>query len=298
MKKVLSFILMFMLVFTISVSAVLADEATGVETEAPAVVEDTNPEGYDETTIKMYAVLDMADEENIIITVGITANDATLAQLKKNYEAQQLAFEEKSYGDVKLLVETEGSMPIEAEDLKMICVSKMEEKGIFADKEHYVFPGIIPYQIGSMLGLSQYGMYLDGIVVVFGDGSYSTVNGEMKDNAVIMTMDMNAETLPESVMVTKTSANLLNILIAVMILIVLALAVVIICLSLKNKKTANKQKSLEKENFVSEDEVFDELVDEAGIDYDDEEAEAEEEADDTDAEVDEEAEDDDESDSE
>ena len=158
----------------------------------------------------------------------------------------------------------------------MLNIANLEKKGFLVDEKFCVLPGILPYYISSLLGYSQYGMYLNGVVVDFEKGGYGVINVKMKDNAVVLTMDMESEILPESVIVTKTSINLLNVLIAIMILVVIILAVIIILLSFKNKKSAKKQESLKTEKYVSEDAVFEELVDEAGIDYDDEEADDEE----------------------
>ncbi len=279
MKRFLSLMLALLLVFVIGTSAVFADETTTTETTETTENSNGLPAGVDETSIAQYIVFDFTEKEGedkgkIGVEALITANDDTLTYYSQMYTMYGQAVEETTFEEQKAL--SLSKMMITQEELVQTGIGHFYEEGFFFDKEYYF------YIAGD---LTDSGLEKGDVVYTF---VFKFDDKTKKIDAVVGQQN--------SFIIVNRHINLINVLIVIMILAVIVLAVWIIGLSLKNKKTVNQQKSLKDEKFVSEDEVFEELVDEAGIDYDEEE-ELDEESEDED-DVEDEVEEDEESDSE
>ena len=273
MKRFLSLMLALMLVFVIGASAVCADE-TATETTTEATTDATTdattsdpvgmPEDFDESSIEQFIVFDFTEKEGadsgkIGIEILMTATEGTLTYYSQMSAMYGQTLTEGTYEGKKALILSE-MMVTQEEFVDSSGIGRIYKEGFFCDKEYYVFVG------GKMLDSG----YPEGKKVytfVFNfdkkTESYDIVVG--KDN---------------SFMVENNIINWVNILIVVMCAVVLLLAILIITITIKSKKKANREREAENLDFVSEDEVFEELVEEAGIDDDEEyeEESADEEA--------------------
>lgn len=248
----------------------------GTETSSGSSEEDAYP-GYDESSVVEYIEYDFSDMENIKYSAYITGTDGTLAYYKDMfYYNYGMQVEETDYDGKKAL--SVGTETLSADKLGAAGLVYVEEKGFFADKQYFSVPVIDPSNNGY-----EDGKLAQVIIFKFKDSSLNVTNAELKDGVVTKNVVAGNS---ESFMVTKTEINWVNVLIVVMCFVVFVLIVVTVIVAVLSKKKANKQNSLNDSKYVSEDEVFDELVEEAGIEvYEDEEVEEIEEDDSPEIEV-------------
>lgn len=282
MKKILAVIMTFMLVFTFGASLVSADafveefvsmyEASGVSTdelksmfsgmglelntdtmqitdtalgrtitEAEFNVITAGPSQEDYMNAKQIYVFDIK-KDNAVMTTYISGSEGLLYYFLKSSENA----EETTYNDEKVVKADE--VTVKLAELANYGVGYSEKKGFLTNKAYYFS------SIGDLKEAVSSG-YTEGTVV----SSYVLKFGDKTQNYDITVGK------PNSFVYVKTSINWMNLLIVLMCIVVLILIAVTVIIALKSKKKANKKKELADKDFVSEDEVFDELVEEAGI---------------------------------
>lgn len=282
MKKLLAVIMTFMLVFTFGASIVSADafveefvsmyEASGVTadqlkemfnemglelntdtmqiidtalgrpiTEAEFNVITAGPSQEDAVNMKQIQVVDVKETEAVISTY-ITGSESIVYYFVKTDEA----FSEATYNGEKAAKGEE--VTVKLEELANYGIGYVKEDGFLSNKA-YFFSSIGDLKDYVSQGYAE-GTVLTTYVLKFGD---KTQNYEITVGK------------PNSFVYVQTSVNWMNLLIVLMCIIVVALIVITVIITMKSKKKANKQKALADEEFVGEDEMFDELVEEAGI---------------------------------
>lgn len=199
-----------------------------------------------------------------VYTQYMTGTDALLDYAMEYYAYYGEEVTEGEYEGQRAIIIR--NQTVKNEELSDIGIVYNEKKGFFANEKHY------GYAQSSLKdsGLDD-GKLVGKIVFKFEDGKEVTKEVKVGQN--------------NSLFHEKTTINWVNVLIVVMSGIVLILIIVTVVVTLNSKKKKNKQASLKDEKYVSEDEVFDELVEEAGIEvFESEDEEIEEETED-DAEI-------------
>lgn len=287
MKRVLSFILTMMIAFALGTSIVTADEwvetlvsqseANGstaeelvsqlsgfgltLNTETMQITDgegnvlseeefytalyggssaSQNPTEEDYASQKQYTVYDFSDAENILYTQYVVGTDKLLESIK-NYYSGYLEWTDTEYNGQKAIMM---SQTVAAANSGEVGIAYREEKGFFADKKIYAVAN------GDMTN-SGYdkGKVIGELIFEFGNNEKEVKEIKVGEN--------------NSLIVVRTEVHGVNILIVVMCLVVLILIIVTVILTIRAKRKANKQNALDNSEYVSEDEVFDELVEEA-----------------------------------
>lgn len=255
MKKFLSLMLALMLVFVIGASAVCADEpAAEPTTEAITDATATDPIGmpadFDESSIEQFVIFDLtekkgADSGKTGIEILMTATEGTLTYYSQMSAMYGQTLTEGTYEGKKALILSE-MMVTQEEFVDSSGIGRICKEGFFCDKEYYVFVG------GKMLDSG----YAEGEKV------YTFVfkfDNKTESFDIVVGQD-------NTFMVENNIINWVNVLIVVMGIVVLLIAALIVIITVKSKKKANQEREAETLDFVSEDAVFEELVEEAGID--------------------------------
>lgn len=295
MKKVLSLILMLVVVFTMGASTVMADayveelvatyESTGMgEQEVQALFAEmgldlnletmqitdasgavlseeefnalmsggavtesapTSTATPNEEDIKSQREVYLFEKngDKVKVDIYLTGTDNLLNYVNEQAQVNGASYEDTTFdGNRAILVNT---IDVTLDELvNQVGVGYYAKEGLFADTEYFFVP------VGTLEGYGEEGQVLLTYAFKFG-GRIEKID--------IVVGQLN------SFIVENTTVNWLPILILVIALIVIALVVVIIVLTLKSKKKVDKQKALKDEEFVSEDEIFEELIEEAGI---------------------------------
>ena len=282
MKKLLAVILTLMLVFSFGASAVSADafveefvstyESTGLSieelktnfagmglelntdtmqlvdtslgrpiTEAEFNAITAGPSQEDYMNAKQIYVFDIKKDDAVMTTYISGSEGLLYFFLKSNENA-----EETTYNDEKVVKADE--VTVKLAELANYSVGYSEKKGFFTNKAYYFS------SIGDLKEAVSSG-YTEGTVV----SSYVLKFGEKTQSFDITVGKQN------SFVYVDTTINWMNMLIVLMCIIVLILIVATVIVMRKTKKKNENQELLNSEEFVSEDELFDQLVEEAGI---------------------------------
>lgn len=308
MKRFLSLILTLMLVFTIGTSVVMADEyveamiadaelngtsaedlaeifamyGLTLDTENMQIIDpstgaaltkeevntviasgqsgsaaSTEPTEEDFLSERNYMVYDFSDSENITYIQYKVGTDMLLGYVKNYYYSYYgEEWEETEYEGKKAIMK---SQTIAADELAEVGIAHSEEDGFFAKNKVYAIAQSAYENVGF-----DSGTVIGEVVFVFGENDKEVKEIKVGEN--------------NSLVVTRTEINWVNVLIVAMCFVVLVLIIVTVIVAVLSKKKAKKQNSLKDSKYVSEDEVFGELVEEAGIEvYEDEEIEEVEE---------------------
>ena len=276
MKRFLSLMLALMFVFVIGASAVYADEPAATTeaateaapeatadaaTDAAAAAAPQLPADFDESSIEQFIVFDFTEKtgenkDKIAVGVYMTATEGTLTYYSQMSAMYGQTLTEGTYEGKKALILSE-MMVTQEEFLESSGMGRIYKDGFFCDKEYYIYVG------GSMLdsGLEE-GQKASTFVLKF--------DGKTESFDIIVGQE-------NTYMIENYYINWVSVLIVVMCIVVVLLAVVIIIIAVKRKKKVNTEANDKKEKFVSEDEVFEELVAEAGVEAEEtEETEIEE----------------------
>ena len=195
------------------------------------------------------------------VTIYVMGTDAYLDYLLEDGATQQAAYEESTFMEKRAIIVDNVEIS-ENELVSNLGVGYIFEEGFLTSKEQYVIPMVdmseMLEQDQDMDGVPDYkkGDAIITFAFKFGDDieSFDVVVGQ-----------------PNSKIITHTNINWIPVLIILLGIIVIVLGGFIVFLTLKGKKKVEKQNSLKNKKYVSEDKIFEALVEEAGIDVEDEE---------------------------
>lgn len=197
-------------------------------------------------SLKYYIILDFADLDNIVAKQCVYSDDeAIIEKVKTQFskDAEPIEVDGKSVLKVS-------ESPLELESLASAGAECFVDEGIFGTKRTFV------YVVGTITGNAE---DIDGReTLLFNLGKRAIyTNGERISGGVKMDIAANKNC---SLMASTYTVNWIRVLIAIMVLVVIVLLILIVVFSKKKKKLAEDAEA--NSEFVSEDNIFDQLVSE------------------------------------
>ena len=201
------------------------------------------------------------------VTVYVMGTDAYLDYLLETGAAQQATYTDSTFMEKRAIKVNE--MDVSENDLvSQLGIGYVAEDGFLTSCEQYIVP------MSDLSELMKQDQDMDGTPDYKKGDVIMTLAFKFGDDIQIHEITVGQS---NSKVITNTDIKWVTVIIIILGLVVVLLGIFIVLIALKNKKKVEKQNSLKDAEYVSEDEVFEELVDEAGVDFEDEEIEESEE---------------------